>query len=60
METTPMARKPNYPFERMERERLKAAKVAEKARAKAEQRERDRAAAGGAPADSANTDDDQA
>jgi hypothetical protein len=56
-----MARKPNYPFERMERERLKAAKVAEKARAKAEQRERDRAAAGGgAPADPANSDDDQA
>jgi len=38
-----MARKPNYPFERMERERLKAAKVAEKAAAKREQRERDRA-----------------
>ncbi len=55
-----MARKPNYPFERMERERLKAAKVAEKARAKAEQRERDRAAAGGAPADPASSDDDQA
>jgi hypothetical protein len=56
-----MARKPNYPFERMERERLKAAKVAEKARAKAEQRERDRAAAGGGPpADPANSDDDQA
>lgn len=45
-----MARKPNYPFERMERERLKAAKVAEKARAKAEQRERDRAQPeGGSP-----------
>jgi hypothetical protein len=26
-----MARKPNYPFERMERERQKAAKLAEKA-----------------------------
>lgn len=38
-----MARKPNYPFERMERERIKAAKVAEKAKAKAEQRERERA-----------------
>ena len=46
-----MARKPNYPFERMERERLKAAKVAEKARAKAEQRERARAEAGGAQPD---------
>ena len=37
-----MARKPNYPFERMERERLKAIKVAEKANAKREQRERER------------------
>ena len=54
-----MARKPNYPFERMERERQKAAKVAEKARLKAEARERARLDAGGAPAaDSA--DDDQA
>jgi hypothetical protein len=44
-----MARKPNYPFERMERERQKAAKVAEKARAKAEARERARIEAGGAP-----------
>ena len=53
-----MARKPNYPFERMERERQKAAKVAEKARAKAEARERDRAQAGGeTPAGPA--DDDQ-
>jgi hypothetical protein len=41
-----MARKPNYPFERMERERLKAAKVAEKAAAKREQRERERAQSG--------------
>jgi hypothetical protein len=41
-----MARKPNYPFERMERERLKAAKAAEKAAAKREQRERDRAQSG--------------
>ena len=39
-----MARKPNYDFERRERERLKALKVAEKAEAKREQRERDRAA----------------
>ena len=48
-----MARKPNYSFERQERDRLKAIKVAEKANAKREQRERDRAqadaAAGGAP-----------
>ncbi len=37
-----MARKPNYQFERMERDRAKAAKLAEKAAAK--QRERDEAA----------------
>ena len=35
-----MARKPNYEFERRERERLKAIKVAEKAQAKKEARER--------------------
>jgi len=37
-----MARKPNYEFERRERERLKAIKVAEKAQAKTEARERAR------------------
>jgi hypothetical protein len=37
-----MARKPNYQFERMERDRLKANKAAEKANAKREQRERER------------------
>jgi hypothetical protein len=41
-----MARKPNYPFERMERERLKAAKTAEKAAAKREQREKAREQSG--------------
>ncbi|HXQ13340.1 MAG TPA: hypothetical protein VN814_01810 [Caulobacteraceae bacterium] len=45
-------RKPNYSFERHERDRAKAAKIAEKAEAKREQRERDRAAADG-PADDA-------
>lgn len=35
-----MARKPNYDFERRERERLKAIKVAEKAEAKRAARER--------------------
>ena len=40
-----MPKKPNYDFERRERDRLKAAKSAEKAAAKREQRERDRAAA---------------
>ena len=52
-ETTTMARKPNYPFERMERERQKAAKKAEKARLKAEARAR------GEP-DPVETDDDAA
>lgn len=33
-----MAKKPNYQFDRMERERAKAAKVAAKAAAKREQR----------------------
>lgn len=45
-----MARKPNYDFERRERERLKALKVAEKAAAKKEARERDRAAGDPSPA----------
>ena len=45
-----MARKPNYDFERRERERQKALKVAEKAAAKKEARERARAEnAGEAP-----------
>lgn len=47
-----MARTPNYSFERMERDRAKAKKAAEKAEAKREQRERDRAQAGDKPADS--------
>ncbi|WP_197422705.1 MULTISPECIES: hypothetical protein [unclassified Phenylobacterium] len=38
-----MPRKPNYQFERLERERQKAAKTAEKAAAKREQRDRERA-----------------
>ena len=38
-----MARKPNYAFERNERARAKATKLAEKADAKREQRERKRA-----------------
>lgn len=37
-----MARKPNYNFERSERERLKALKVAEKAEAKRRAREEGR------------------
>jgi hypothetical protein len=49
-----MARKPNYEFERRERDRLKAIKNAEKAAAKKEAKERAKAEAGGAaaPADS--------
>ena len=44
-----MARKPNYPFERMERERQKAAKTAAKAETKRAAREQARLDAGGAP-----------
>ena len=45
-----MPRKPNYDFERRERERLKAIKVAEKAEAKRAARERARLGEeGGAP-----------
>ena len=42
-----MARKPNYQFERMERDRAKAAKLAEKAAAKRRAREGDGAADAG-------------
>jgi hypothetical protein len=50
-----MARKPNYQFERMERDRAKAAKAAEKAAEKARERER---AAGDQPGQApSNTDD---
>jgi len=41
-----MARKPNYNFERQERDRLKAIKTAQKAEAKRDQRQRDQAPAG--------------
>jgi len=52
-----MARKPNYQFERMERERQKAAKVAEKANAKREQREQDRAQTEGGASDPSTVED---
>lgn len=42
-----MARKPNYEFERRERNRLKTIKNAEKAAAKKEVKERAKAEAGG-------------
>ena len=45
-----MPRKPNYQFERMDRERIKAAKTAEKAAAKREAKEREeREKTGGVP-----------
>ena len=53
-----MARKPNYPFERMERERQKAAKTAAKAEAKRAAREQARLDAGGAPEPDNAQDDD--
>ncbi|MFN4018247.1 MAG: hypothetical protein ACK4JB_23120 [Reyranella sp.] len=46
-----MARKPNYDFERRERERLKAIKVAEKAEAKRAARERAKQGEGAASSD---------
>jgi hypothetical protein len=52
-----MARKPNYSFERQDRERIKAAKLAEKANAKREQRERDRAQAAAADTPPASADE---
>lgn len=52
-----MARKPNYQFERMERDRQKAIKAAEKANAKNEQRQR---AEPGATPTSANPSNDGA
>ena len=44
-----MARPPNYSFEKMERDRAKERKAAEKAEAKREQRERARIESGGEP-----------
>lgn len=52
-------RKPNYGFERMERDRLKANKNAMKASAKREERERARAAANGGEADPAAGEPDE-
>jgi hypothetical protein len=58
-ESATIARKPNYNFERQERDRLKAIKVAEKAAAKREQRERARSAAeGGQPETSTDDHED--
>jgi hypothetical protein len=53
-----MARKPNYQFERMERERAKAQKLAAKAAAKRDERERAREASEPrAPGSGADHDD---
>ena len=49
-----MPKAPNYQFERRERDRLKAIKVAEKAAAKREQQDRAREAA--APVDAPSSD----
>ena len=49
-QTKPMPRKPNYQFERRERDRLKAIKNAEKAAAKKEAKERAKAQAAGTAA----------
>ena len=46
-----MARKPNYQFERMERERLKAKKTADKAAARAAARQSETDDAGAAAQD---------
>ncbi|MGI6852501.1 hypothetical protein [Mesorhizobium sp. 1B3] len=51
-----MPRKPNYDFERKERERAKAAKKAEKLAAKAEAREHSRSGDDGAPAQTGETE----
>jgi hypothetical protein len=51
-----MPKAPNYQFERRERDRLKAIKVAEKAAAKREQQ--DRARDGAAPMDAPSSDSD--
>jgi hypothetical protein len=49
-EVKPMPRKPNYEFERRERDRLKAIKNAEKAAAKKEAKERAKAETAGTAA----------
>lgn len=54
-----MARKPNYEFERRERDRLKAIKNAEKAALKKEAKERARAEAAGTAAPAEADPDDK-
>jgi hypothetical protein len=52
-----MARKPNYRFARLERERSKAARKAERAKLKAERAELRRQEKSGQPAEGEATDD---
>jgi hypothetical protein len=52
-----MARKPNYQFERRERDRLKAAKKQQKAAAKKEARERAKTDAGTAAPNEVDLDE---
>lgn len=52
-----MPRKPNYNFERKERERAKAAKKAEKLAAKSEAKELSRSADDGSPTPTEKTDE---
>jgi hypothetical protein len=53
-----IARTPNYSFERQERERAKANKLAQKAEDKRQQRERDRALSRGPDDDAPVADED--
>jgi hypothetical protein len=53
-----IARTPNYSFERQERERAKANKLAQKAEDKRQQRERDRALSRGPDDDVPAADED--
>jgi len=53
-----MPRKPNYQFERLDRERIKAAKNAEKAALKREQKEREAREAAGESEPSPEQNDD--
>ena len=55
---SPMPRKPNYQFERLDRERIKAAKNAEKAALKREQKEREAREAAGESEPSPEQNDD--
>jgi hypothetical protein len=55
-----MPRKPNYRFERHERERIKAAKKAARAEAKAARAEQAKATKGGVAEDAAATPDAEA